>query len=322
MNLIICMTPFQMLMAEKIVEKKQSEIFYLLVFYSVWNDKYQYYMEKVLCKKNVFFLKKCFISPNNHFSRLYKSFLVRIYGFLLCKKFNKVYIANLDNPWIRLLLSSLGKFELYTFDDGTANIFKNSFFYKNDSFRVNLIMKLLFSRYTRHDLRKMSLVHYTIYDNKENIVDKDKLVYVSMREGIVKISPHEVTSSKERVNLLLGQPIDSIFISVNDGVSVVKKIIEVFDINYYYPHPRERFIIDGVNYIKSKLIFEDYFVSQFRLNVEYTIYTFYSGAPLSFINLPNVKIISIKPDICRNEIVQDFEIMKSFGVEVIDYTCQ
>ncbi|MCT8845026.1 glycosyltransferase family 52 protein, partial [Glaesserella parasuis] len=117
-------------------------------------------------------------------------------------------------------------------------------------------------------------------------------------------------------------PIESIFKSIDDGVNAVRKIFELFNINYYYPHPRERFAINDINYIKSELIFEDYFISHFMPDTEYTIYTFYSGAVLSFINLPNIKIISIKPNICKDEISQDFYIMKLFGIEVIEYTHQ
>ncbi|MCT8845783.1 glycosyltransferase family 52 protein, partial [Glaesserella parasuis] len=170
MNLIICTTPFQMLIAEKVIEKNQCDIFHLVVFSSTWNDKYQHYMEKLLSHKNVIFLKKYVVCKDKQFSRLCQLILVRILSLFLRGNVNKVYVASIDSIWVRLFLSSLDKFNLYTFDDGTANIFKNSFFYKDDSFLMKFIMKLLCSRYTMLDLKRMSLEHYTIYKNRENIV--------------------------------------------------------------------------------------------------------------------------------------------------------
>ncbi|STY64560.1 Glycosyltransferase family 52 [Mannheimia haemolytica] len=53
------------------------------------------------------------------------------------KKFNKVFLANINELEIQFLLSAISFQELNTFDDGTANIVQNSIFYQAENIGLN-----------------------------------------------------------------------------------------------------------------------------------------------------------------------------------------
>ncbi|MCT8778716.1 glycosyltransferase family 52 protein, partial [Glaesserella parasuis] len=67
-----------------------------------------------------------------------------------------------------------------------------------------------------------------------------------------------------------------------------------YDIDYYFPHPREDFVIAGINYINTEKILEDYIISGLENGYRYVVYTFFSGAVIALSNMESVEIISLK----------------------------
>ena len=97
-------------------------------------------------------------------------------------------------------------------------------------------------------LKDISSLHYTIYD-MDNIIKKYQkeslclnliIVLVNALNGVLKIC--------------LGQ---RLYNDDTKNVDLFKKIIDKYNIDYYLPHPKESFVVDGVKYYDSDLIFED-----------------------------------------------------------------
>lgn len=318
MNLIICCTPFQVLLAEKIIEKYPDDEFYGLMIFPINSEKYSLYKKRLFskCSNDLAILNR----PNythNVIKSLYS--LIKLRGALLSlPNFDKVFLANLDNNYFHLLLSSVKFNSLYSFDDGLANIDKTSGFYKTHHlpFFKKLILRLLGNKYDYFALKNMLTEHYTIYSS-ENIIENTKCL------DVFKCADSVIDYSKQELSILLGQPIyEQSYLNKEDidkkHISLTKQVVNKFDIDYYFPHPREDYIIDGVSYINTNLIFEDYFLQNMESNRRYIIYTYFSGAILPFINLNNVKVISIKPYDLPIERLGSYDLMKSFNINVIE----
>lgn len=317
MNLIICCTPFQVLLAEKIIDRYCDD-FYGMMILPLENEKYDLYKERLFrkCSDNIWILNK----PNyNH--NVVRSLwsLIKLRVLLLSlPKFDKVFLSNVDNNYFHVLLSSIKFNNLYSFDDGLANIDRTSGFYKTNklSFLKRFILKLLGNKYCYSDIKNMITEHYTVY-KKENIVNNIKFI------DIFKCNDSTLDTNKKEISILLGQPIyEQSKLDKNEldkkHIFLAKKAINKFNIDYYYAHPREDYFIDGVEYINTELIFEDYFMQNLEENINYTIYTYFSGAALPFINLKNVKIISIKPSDLPAERLGSYNIIKDYNIHIVE----
>ena len=75
--------------------------------------------------------------------------------------------------------------KIITFDDGRANIDKNSRYFKHERLDDNSyfsrgLLNLLFPHGAHSFLRKKIILHYTIFKNFENIVPSKKLKHIKI----------------------------------------------------------------------------------------------------------------------------------------------
>ena len=120
MNLIICTTPLQTLLAKEIVKNYEDEEFYGILFSNHFSKKVDRYFNLfgVLCH----ILNKIYYKSSIKLVCLILYYKIKLFN----KKFDKIFVANIENILIQSIISSLKFNELITFDDGTANILENS----------------------------------------------------------------------------------------------------------------------------------------------------------------------------------------------------
>lgn len=286
-NLILCATPLQVLIAEKIIEKYPSESFSLIMITYSKNEKYLYYFNRLK--------KKCktakLLNINGKWSTLFYVVYFRLS--MLDKNAKRVFLSNIDNIIFQTILSMLDKIEVYTFDDGTANLDKTSFFYRSESLsnKLRLIKKCLNISLDVEKIKGLSRKHYTIY----NIPNVDNIIPSLEHINLLSLVHINRSKPKSKIKIVLGQPIFE-HIKENDGkreelnIELTQKLIGYSEATLYFPHPRETYKIRGIDYIKTNLIFEDFIIEQLKNNIEYDVYTFFSSVGLNIINVPNVTI--------------------------------
>lgn len=322
MNLIICTSPLQMIIAEKIIEMNSDSEFIIVIFSPVDNEKYRYYANRLI-KNN-----KCIVfyefSPRRKFDFIVKSIYLRFIGFFL-QKINKVYVASIDSVPTHFLLSSLRPgFDIYTYDDGTANIDKSSLYYKEEVFskKMRLFLKLCNRKYSLEKLKLLSRRHFTIFNSYDNIIRNTQYLPLFAANEIIDYQDNKVAYEEE--SILIGQ---SVYILMNSlkgkeiiekNKSLIKKVIKDNNIKFYFPHPKENYVIDNVEYINTHLIFEDYFFNNYSANKKYKIYTFFSGAVFPLVGLENVELLSFKPRDLNYQYDSIYNLLISNGVKVID----
>ena len=168
MNLIICYTPLQVLIAERIIDLYPNEKFYGVMLCSAKNAKFDYYGQRLAQKCDRFFKMDQHI---DRFNLLKEIISLRVkFAF---KKFDKVFVASINDIQIQFILSSIRFNAFYTFDDGTANIIKNSLYYINEKIPSwkKMIWNFIGIDSYMEDIKKSSKKHYTLYENVSNIIE-------------------------------------------------------------------------------------------------------------------------------------------------------
>ena len=322
MNLIICTSPLQFLIAEQIISNS-DEKFISIVFTMGNNEKQHYYSSKLIKIST-----KCFLINIEKINFKIYSFLFLInLRFIIInriKKYNinKVFLASIDSIHIHTFLSALGKsnnFRIYTFDDGFANILITSHYYRKrkQNLIYTVVSKILGNCYSLDRIKSELVVHYTIYPNMENITDKIYNISLFNKSKLIEKEPY-IENYNQEISFFLGQPLLLNNIIYSD---FIKYLFNRYNINYYYPHPKEKKTnITDIKYVKGNLIFEDYLISLIKSNpsLKYKIYTFFSSAALNIYNISDrVEIISIySSKYIPKEYHKCFDIFVNLGISV------
>lgn len=316
MNLIICCTPLQVIIAEKIIEQYPNEEFYGVMLCAVKNKKFEYYYSRLSMKCKVSTIQNVDLSQGR--LNTIKNCL-KIKELVKYKiKFDRVFLANINSVFIGVILKNNDFSELYTFDDGTVNIYYKSDFYispKIGKFR-RVIKSFLIGKYDDRFIKNNSLCHYSIFKGKRNIINNVKFL------DLLSDYNEKNETKNETMRIFLGQPIYELISDKNLGYEwlgkMYSRIIKELNIDFYMPHPREIYRVDGVNDIDTDLIIEDYIVQNSFNGEKYVLYTLFSSAALSLTGLRNVRIISIRPNEIKSipELDKYYTIMEENKVEI------
>lgn len=306
-SLFICMTPLQILIARSIIISDKIINYSFLIFYYNDNEKYKYYIN--LLKKECVDVFTYKIDSKTKIERLFEMWKVKKF----LKKNNKfnfynVYVSSVDNTLIHITLQKLRFINLYTYDDGLANLYSNSSYYLDKESKIQKIIKrFLGVKWSLNLIKNKSLKHYSIYKNRENIIEKVAYIDLIPSSGFLKIQ----TKERRVLKLYIGQPlyeIDSCFTK-----DFLKNALKKCGVEYYFPHPRESIQYEDFKYIESNLILEDFYAElSERYNVQ--LYTFFSTAVL------NIKMMDPKQNsfiLYNDKLRRDFKnLYKVFDGEV------
>ena len=94
------------------------------------------------------------------------------------------------------------------------------------------------------------------------------------------------------------------------NVDLFKEIIDKYNIDYYLPHPKESFVVDGVKYYDSDLIFEDIICNELNNYKEIYVYTIYSSAIINILGENRIHPVSIQVEGFEKE----SELMRKFDI--------
>lgn len=320
-NLIICTTPLQALIARRLINRHnqiQQKFDVLMIhFYGENKDKFQYYFDKIaqLCRY------ADFISlPRNKWKRIF--FIPKLLRKLQLQ-YNTVFVSNIDSHEIQYILSRIQFNILETFDDGTGNLVLSSVFYHNNTnWQRQLMNRLRGIRLQTEDLRRLSQRHHTLYPNQPNIVEP--IVPLDLwGEAEWKLPESSLQPKTEPIytrRILLGQPL---LPNAEDNAVLIKTLLHRFRINEYFPHPRETYRIPGIEYIDSPLIFEDYLLEnlQQQLDTCFEVYHFFSTAALNVYAFPRTAIYAVRSAQAAFHTPgaeQIYQVMAQLGIPIID----
>ncbi|MCK3654742.1 CMP-N-acetylneuraminate-beta-galactosamide-alpha-2, 3-sialyltransferase [Pasteurellaceae bacterium Macca] len=308
MNLMICCTPLQVLIAEKIIEKHPEEQFWGVMLSTVSNAKFDYYTQRLANKCQKIFSMVQHTDRVNLIKEIFK--LKKTFR---GQQFDKVFVANINDLQIQFLLSTIQFQILNTFDDGTANIVENSLFYQPENLSLNrkIINILLGNKYNLVSLKSLSTHHYTLYEGLPNIIANT--TYLNLFESQSLESGID-NQNEEPISILLGQPI---YRDEQKNIALAEKVIKQFNIQYYLPHPRETYKIKQVEYIETPLIFEDYLIQQLN-GKKCRIYSYFSTAILSIPHQGAIEPIALKVEVNDPAYLACYSLIEKLGIHLIE----
>ena len=311
MNLIICMTPLQVLIAEKILEERKDEQFQLIFISERDSEKDRFYFNRISKK----------VEKSNYFHVYYKNrikylvFILKI-KFFLIKNYDLVFFANINSTFIHKVLSVVKFKQIVTFDDGMANLVNSSVINSQyiPNFKKILFNMIMGIKIDKKKIKENISFHYSIFPIFNDFSKPIFPIYLSDLEF-----NESNKSNGKRCGFFIGQPIfEMINMKKKDYISLVRHIFEEFNIDYYFPHPREDYKINGINYIETNLILEDYLI---KYKGELDLFSFYSSSLITLINCKNISLTSIfVRDIGMDSnpaIVESYELIKKANIKII-----
>lgn len=308
-NIFICMTPFQLFLAKKIIENQKLENVKVILVSYFFNSKYENYFNEL--KENG--VDVCLYRVENK-NKIYLFFsYFRILKFFSLREIDSIFISSIDNYFIHILLSIIRFNNIYTFDDGLANINYNGIYYQKRS--------LSFLKINSEKIKKLSKTHYTIYKNSRNIVDQSKIKYLNIFD--CKINLCEKTENIKILKIFLGQPVDKI----KNGISSdqLKKIL--YDISkkdniFYFPHPSESKRYEFFPYIETNKLFEDYILEYISTH-KIIVYTFFSSAVKNLQNCDAIEFNLIYTENLFNDFKELYlSLGSSINTSLVKVTCE
>ena len=266
MKLFICTTPMQLFLACRIIEEMNLSASKVQIFYiSTVNNKV---VANNLEHARIFSHKVSHLIISSKFSRFSNLYFILIYKMFFFKKYNSIYVASIDNIYVHFILTYTKFNKLFTFDDGTANIFNESTYYVGDKYRSNLYRTwnkvrygMLRIPYSMSKVKKESLLHYSIYDNFPNIIDNVYHINLLKNNNDIIINKG-ICSRKKSCNIMLGGAYFDLFGSEDKIKLYTGRCFDYLkntnEPNYYIPHPRNLFAIEthGINIINTDNIAE------------------------------------------------------------------
>lgn len=321
MNLILCITPLQVLIAEKIINQNQNDFIGLYLPYGVNSKsepKHRHYFAKLqnVCTKSAFIELKNQtwgerFATLKHIKTVLKD--LQIWQ----KPINNVYLASIDVLFLQYITSKIKFQNLFTFDDGTANIFPNSTYYQplSKSLPQKLFKKTVGITYPDiSSILAISQQHYTIFGDEKNLIDN--LQSIDLFDKFDQANTAIIGTQK----ILIGQGLDN-FIGATAYRDLVKNMVNVLGIDQFVPHPRENVdFSDLLTVIHSDKIIEDYLLEQIQTNpnTQFEIYTFFSTAVFSLKNFPRTQIFLIYNEALMAQFSEAYDFLASRGFTLID----
>lgn len=310
MNLIYCSSPLQVLIAEQILHVYAGEEFYCVYDGDPKAEKPQYYYQRLLsqCKGG------CFV-PRVYHSNPLRAYLDTCTKLLMAwrlPRIQRVFVASLESSIFRLLMSGMRSAEVYTYDDGAINLSPKAFEMMNDQDDggfIRALRSLVFIP-TVAELRAMSRKHYTIF-TQPNVMPNATLIPLFDSRGLETGAQAEM----RRLAILLGQRAYTYDETARD-IALAEEVVRRYGITHYLPHPKEDYSIEGVEYIRTPLIAEDYLLGLLReqpdLQVE--LYSYCSTALLNLSSVPRIRVHAIKPEGSMPLLDETFALYQSLGI--------
>lgn len=296
-NYFLCRTPFHIAMALRIIKKFNvpKPVFFIIATSN--DDKVLHYIKT--CKEDVeyfYYIKK----SNSKFL----NFICFICFSILCRFRGNIYISAIHDKYALILLSFIKFLNIYTYDDGIANInYTGVFFQKN---------KHKFLYWSEYRIRTESRKHYTIFKNCQNI--SENTLYFSFFENDNK---YALLSKNEKVKIFIGQPYNEIF-DDDFGKEELEKVMSVLDIDYYILHPRENRIDLNRPCIESSGVLEDFIFDYFGKDLDIEVYTFLSTSVVILSDCPNVTCFALRNSFLQSKYPTIYEMYDKFKINILE----
>ncbi len=275
--LIMCRTPLQAFIAEKLIEAESVSVFDFVYFTYEDGPRDRYYFKRLSkgARKSIYVCSRYFSKEALNHSFLF----YRRLKWCLSKSYDSLILSSIDLFIFRMLVHRNKKAELYTMDDGTANVFSNSSFYNIRRSRMSAAYERFFGAPSISSLKDSIDCHYSIYNNFSNIVEQKRVAYINPWDGI------DVKEQKGEVKIFIGQPFEEMVskeVLTNNQVLKVGRFLKSCNFDFYLSHPRERdFLNIGATVLSDQDKISEEFIFDISGSRRPKVYSLFSSVILN-----------------------------------------
>ncbi|XOB91196.1 glycosyltransferase family 52 [Pseudomonadota bacterium 24LQ007] len=232
--LFIVRTPFQAWFCERLIERLGIGCYdFLYITHNNSKEDVFYYNSLSSGARNsrYVFVKPALFDVFTNLKLVY-----RVRGWFSKDRYDCVYMASINSYIINSLACSFHDAELFSFDDGAANLVEDGPYYISDSSFRSWFYNAIFRAQPVEKVRKKISRHYTIYRGFNNIVEEERLSYLDgwapNRRRNVDYS--QVDKSKR---YFIGAPFHEVMSKAE--IDSMLRLLGDVRIDGYIRHPRE-----------------------------------------------------------------------------------
>lgn len=309
--LIMCRTPLQAFIAKKLVQFENIEVFDVVYLTYEDSPRDRYYFKSLAeSSRRPIYICARYIKKEalNHFFLFYKYLKFRLF-----RDYDALILSSIDVFLFRMVVNRYKGSDLYTLDDGSANIYKNSSFYKVKRSRLANFYEKVFGALDILELKSRIDLHFSIYDGLDNIVECSKVRHLNPWRS------NEDLGSEGEVTIFVGQPFEelvSIGILTEDQILRVEQYLRDLEIDFYLSHPREtRFLEIGATLVSDQVKISEEYIFEICGIKRPRIYSLFSSVILNVSSVVADKVyISISNEAGE---IERLSLVKKMGCKVV-----
>jgi N-acetyllactosaminide alpha-2,3-sialyltransferase len=312
-HLCVCLTPLHVLTARRIAELRGMPFSAGIYITSADNHKQRHYLEvmREFCAtaENVTVPDEDSYGRPKHYSIWRRRLKYRL-AFRRFGPLGSIYVPSSNNHYVYMLLSAVHFSELVTFDDGLLNVNPDSPLFRLPTrFRAMIFLLMAGVKYWPERIRARATSHYSLYD-LENICTRVRRIQLIGESGRAPALGDEASFMR----ILVG--------SAPEAGAEAWRILEAaarqLRLDAYLPHPREkRRLIDGIRYLETPLVAEDYILNELKANpnLAFQIFGYDSTVLINLARTPRIEVFSLLNDAAGTSGL--WSLMKKAGVGML-----
>jgi len=152
--------------------------------------------------------------------------------------YKNVYVASINSLVINALICRFSFSNLYTFDDGAANLVKGGPYYADPDTNRMKLYRSLFKGLAVEKIRARIARHYSLYEGFCNIVDESRITYLDGWRSEHQRAPDITVPRECTKRYFIGAPFEEVM-----SRQEIEKMIDLMlavGIDGYIKHPREK----------------------------------------------------------------------------------
>ncbi len=223
---------------------------------------------------------------------------------------DSVYVPSSNNHYVYMLLSAIRFAELVTFDDGLLNVNPDSpLFRRPTRLRAMIFLLMAGVKYWPERIRTTASSHYSLYD-LENICTRVRRIELIGGSDEAPASGGKAAL----IRILVGSAPEA----GTEAWKILRTAAQQLRPDAYLPHPREkRRLIDGIRYLETPLVAEDYIVNELKANpnLAFQIFGYDSTVLINLARTPRIEVFSLLSDTAGSSGL--WSLMKKAGVRML-----
>ncbi len=238
-NLFIVRTPFQAWICLQLIDHLKLSGYDLVYITHNDSDEDRFYFKRLSSRASIF--DYVYLAPQRFDIITHVKLRLRMSAWFRRCSYKNIYVASINALIINALVCRLSSSNLYTFDDGVANLVKGGPYYVDPKTARLKIYRLIFGGQSVEKVRRKIKRHYSLHEGFDNIVSSRLITYLN--GWFEDKNPLSNMGKEGRLTkkYFIGAPFEEVM--SRHEIDKMVDIMRDVDIDGYIRHPRENIVL-------------------------------------------------------------------------------